>query len=76
MARALILDSEALNALARASERPALVVSGNLSPASCSVAAVVVEQSAEARPASDHAERPVVVAQRPLGLMIWLPMPW
>ena len=40
------------------------VVSGNLSPASCSVAAVVVEQSAEARPASDHAERRVVVARR------------
>src|ERR1035438_2846700 len=40
------------------------VVSGNLSPASCSVATVVVEQSAEARPASDHAERPVVVARR------------
>src|ERR1019366_1547628 len=40
------------------------VVSGNLSPASCSVAAVVVEQPAEARPASNHAGRPVVVARR------------
>ena len=45
--------------LRRQTSRPQLrpVVSGNLSPASCSVAAVVVEQSAEARPATASRRR-------------------
>jgi len=55
---------------------PERVVSETHRRTSCSLAAVVVEQSAETRAASDRPELRVAVSGDPFGLMRWLPIPW